>query len=311
MSEESAPAADAAPAESTEAKPAEVAKPDPKASLNEALKASGIKLKAKDREYIPRDIDDLQRRAERSFGLDAEIEAFKKDKTEADGVKKWRAAIESDDEAAAERAFDALSQKGQQAAAKWLQKKAQAWEEAQKLPPEALRERERASAAERELDQYRQKDATEKQRIEQEAHVKELRGAQEQVLKTITGVMGLFKADLTKAPRALAALGPFAARHMRAAMAAEAETGVAVDPQEIAANVRNDMAQGFAAVTEGMSDDDLYDSMGDKLVKRLLGAHLKRVKGIKPAAAGTQLATAPKPSNGANGPQRGTPAFLR
>lgn len=311
MSDEAAPVtADAAPAESTpDAKPTET-KPDPKASLNEALKAAGVKLKAKDREYVPRDIDDLTNRANRAFGLETEIEAFKKDKTEADTVRKWRAAIESDDETAAERAFDALSEKGQRQAAKWLQKKALAWEEQQKLPPEALQERERASRAERELEQYRAKEAEAQQRLEQEAHVKELRGAQESVLKTITGVMGLFKADLTKAPRALAALGPFAARHMRAAMAVEAETGAPVDPQEIAANVRNDMAQGFAAVTEGMTDDDLYDSLGPALTKRLLGAHLKRVKGIKPAPTGSAPAK-PANSNGANGPQKGTPAFLR
>lgn len=308
MSDEtSTPTPEGGDAPSTTTQPTET-KPDPKASLNEALKAAGVKLKAKDREYVPRDIDDLTQKASRVFGLETELESFKKEKTEAQNVKAWRAAIEADDEAAAEQAFEALSPKAQQNAAKWLQKKALAWEEQQKLPPEALRERERLEAAQRELEQYKSKEKAEQQRLQKEEHLKELRSAQESVLKTVQVVMAQLKVDSTKAPRALASLTPAAARHMRAAMEAEAETGVPVDPKEIAANIHAEVAQGFAAVAQGMDDDALYDSMGDALVKRLLGAHLKRVKGIKPAPASTQ--PPPKQTNGSH-PERGTWAYFR
>lgn len=290
-----APAADAAP------KP-----PDEKALLNEQLKKANVRLKAKDREYVPRDIDDLTQRANRSFGLEAEIESFKKEKGEAAQVKSWRAAIEADDEDAAEQAFESLSPRAQQNAAKWLQKKANAWEESQKLPPEALRERQLREQSERELQTYRQRETEAKRHAETQENVKSIRSAQEEVLKVATEVLGLFKSDPEKSPRARLALQPFAARHMRAAMAAEAETGVAVDQSEIARNVQTDVAQAFGSVSEGMGDADLYEAMGEATVKRLLKEHLMRVKGIKP-----KVAAAPVKTNGASGPQRGTPAFLR
>lgn len=297
------------PAEGTEAKPVEA---DPKVALNDALKRAGVKLKAKDKEYVPRDIDDLTNKANRVFGLESEIEGFKKEKSEADAVKKWRAAIEADDDTAAEAAFDSLSPKAQNNAAKWLEKKARAWEEQQKLPPEALRAQQMLEQRERELQQFRQRDAEQKQEAERQQHARELRETSEGVLKVAKGVFDSLKVDIAKAPRAPAALTPILARHMRVAMMAEAETGAPVDPLEIQENVRQEVVQSFGAVAEGMADDALYDTLGPALVKRLLTTHGVRKGVLKPGNASTAGAT---PANGVKpkekDPRFGTPAYFR
>lgn len=303
MSEAAAVPAEAAP---TEGDSAPVVEADPKAGINEMLKKSGIKLKAKDREYVPRDIDDLTSKANRVFGLESEIEGFKKEKGEAAQVKAWRAAIEADDENAAEQAFDSLSPRAQQNAARWLQKKYAAHEAEQKLPPEAVEARRMLEARERELREYKQRDEETRQQQQRQEDAKVLRETQEGVLKTVTTVMQALKADGTKSPRAPAALLPFAARHMRVAMMAEAETGAPVDPAEIAANVQRDVVEAFGTVLEGMPDDALYEAIGEAHVKRLLKAHLARVKGIKPGAK-----PAAKKVEPTKDPSFGTPAYLR
>jgi len=95
---------------------------------------------------------------------------------------------------------------------------------------------------------------------------------------------------------------------MGVAMQVGAETGSPVDPLEIQENVRQEVAQSFAAVAEGMGDDALYEAMGESTVKRLLKAHLLRVKGIKPSGVKPNGA---KPVDTTRDPLFGTPAYLR
>lgn len=303
-----APTGDVAPTK-TDAAPTTT--PDPKAELNEALKRSGLKLKAKDREYVPRDIDDIVNKAQRAFGLETEIEAVKKEKAEAASIKAWRAAIEADDESAAEQAFEALSPAAQRNAAKWLQKKAASYERERALPPEAQEFKRLAEEQNAKLREYQQKEAEQQRKVQNEQDAAELRSAHESVLKVATAAMAALKVDGQKAPGAARALLPFAARHMRAAEVVAAETGVAVDPAEIAANVQSDFAQAFSAAAEGMPDDALYDTMGEALVKRLLGTHLKRIKGIKPAQSGAPAVNGQQKGEPKRDPRFGTPAFLR
>lgn len=274
---------------------------DHKAALNEAMKKANVRLRAKDREYVPRDIDDLTNKANRVFGLESEVEAFKKEKGEAAQVRSWRAAIDADDEGAAEEAFESLSPKAQQNAARWLQKKAEKWEADRQLPPETQEARRQLEERDRELRGYRQREEETKQSAQRQESAKVLRETQESVLGVAKTVMASMRVDGAKAPRAPAALLPFAARHMRVAMMAEAETGVAADPAEIAANVQRDVVEAFSSIVEGVPDDALYEAIGEPAVKRLLKAHLMRVKGVKSS----------KPTNGApkSGAQTRDPAF--
>ena len=302
--------ATAAPAETTETPTDAAQQPpaeDPKAALNEALKKSGLKLKAKDREYVPRDIDDVLSKANRVFGLESELERFKSEKTEAQALKSWKAAIEADDENAATAAFDALSPRAQQNAAKWLQRKAAAYEQERQLPPEALEERRARMEAEQRLREYERREQETQERARREEQAKLLRDSHESVLKTAKSILDALKVDDAKAPRAKGALTPVVARHMRVAMLAEQETGVPVDAQEVLENARRDVVESFGAVAEGMDDDALFETLGEGVVKRLIKTHLRRVKGIKSQPAPTQRQEQPS----RNEPKRGTPAFLR
>ena len=282
---------------------------DHKAAVNAALKAANVRLKAKDREYVPRDIDDLTNKANRVFGLESELESFKSEKAEAAKTKAWRAAIEADDDNAAEQAFDSLSPRAQQNAAKWLQRKYAAHEAERQLPPEALEAKRRADALEQENRGYKQREEEGRQQVERQENAKLMRETHESTLKTATSVMAALKVDAAKAPRAPAALLPVVARHMRVAMLAEVETGVPPDAAELAANVQRDVVESFGAVMEGMGDDVLYEAIGEATVKRLLKAHLVRVKGVKPSpsAAAKQAAK----GDAKRDPAFGTPGYFR
>lgn len=307
MTDTAAPAVEPSTTEAEPAAPAAPPKDDAKAALNEALKKAGVKLKAKDREYVPRDIDDLTSKANRVFGLESELERLKTEKTEAAQVKAWRQAVEADDEEAASAAFEALSPKAQQNAAKWLSRKAERYEQERQLSPEVLEARRRAEALEREVQSYKSKEREAAEQKLREENARTYREQAEMVLKASNNVMQALKVDDARAPQAKAALAPVMARHLRVAMLAEQETGVPVDPAEIVENVRRDIAQSFSSVASGMDADALYDTMGEDVAKRLLAVHLKRVKGIKPAQPGapTQKAETKKD------PRLGTPAFFR
>jgi hypothetical protein len=280
---------------------------DPKALANEALKKAGIKLKARDREYVPKDIDDLVGKANRVFGLEQELEGVKKEK---DAIATQRASwqrLEAEDDAALDE-FDKLPVNVQRNALKALQRRAQQAEAAAKEPPELVEAKRAIAERDAKLREYEQGKKTEAEKAKQAEAQAELRAAHESVMKMAQGVGAALKVDTAKHPAALRGLQPVVARHMRAALMVEAETGVAVDHTEIIANVQRDISESFAATSSGMPDDALYDALGEGLVKRVLGEHLRRVKGIKPT---------PQPQNGStngtkqDGPKRGTPAFLR
>ena len=307
MTDTAAPAVEPSTTEAEPAAPVAPPKDDAKAALNEALKKAGVKLKAKDREYVPRDIDDLTSKANRVFGLESELERLKTEKTEAAQVKAWRQAVEADDEEAASAAFEALSPKAQQNAAKWLSRKAERYEQERQLSPEVLEARRRAEALEREVQSYKSKEREAAEQKLREENARTYREQAEMVLKASNNVMQALKVDDARAPQAKAALAPVMARHLRVAMLAEQETGVPVDPAEIVENVRRDIAQSFSSVASGMDADALYDTMGEDVAKRLLAVHLKRVKGIKPAQPGTPTQKAETKKD----PRLGTPAFFR
>jgi hypothetical protein len=289
---------------------------DPKAEINAALKKAGVKLKAKDREYVPRDIDDLTSKAQRVYGLEAELEKFKSEKTEADTIKQWRAAVEADDEDAASRAFDVLSPKAQANAAKWLQRKAAAWEQERQLPPEAVEAKRRADELEAKLAEYRDKEQRTAQERQRTESVQRLREAHGQALKVAQGVVGALKASEKVAPT----LVPLVARHMRVALSVAEASGEPVDEAavmaEVQENVRSDVLEQFSTVAGGMDDDALYDAMGEQVAKRLMRVALRRRNQQAPTSQAVQRATgnqgqAQKKADPKADPRFGTPSYFR
>lgn len=300
------PAADATKADA----PKTETPPDPKAELNAALKKAGVKLKAKDREYVPKDIDDLTSKAQRVYGLETELERFKAEKSEVDTIKQWRAAVEADDEDAATRAFDLLSPKAQQNAAKWLQRKAQSYEQERELSPEAREYKRMMEERESQLREYQDRERKAREESERSERVARVREAHASALNVAKGVTQALKASDKVAPT----LVPLVARHMRVAFEVAAATGEPVDESAVLAqvqdNVRSDVLEQFSTVADGMDDEALFDAMGEKVAKRLMRVALAR-RGRAPVRQ-AEVATREEPKGETKkDPRFGTPGWFR
>jgi len=289
----------AQPAEAVEAKPPEAPKVDPRAELNERVKAAGIKLKAKDREVSVNSIDDLVGRANRVFGVESLLEEAKATKSEAEAVKSWRAAVESDDDALAEEAFDALSAKGQRNALKWLQKKHAKAEEEESLSPREKELRHALEASERQRREYEARDAkTRQEREEQQAQAEMTR------TREMAAGMAMKALEALKAPKELAPmLLPRVARVLRVAM----QGGVEMSPDEVASEVRDSVLAEQRQLIAGMDAEGLVSVFGEEISKKLVKHYLAKRKQVAPGQpVQTQQTQQTQPEA-----QRGTPRFFR
>lgn len=253
-----------------------VAKRDYNVEMSNLLKESGFKMKFRGAERAVT-FEELVQKAHRGQGADAMLEDHRIAKSQADELNRWKAALEADDTESATTAFDRLSPKAQANAMAWLQRKAQAYEQEQKLPPEAQQERKQRQELEQKLKQYEQADQQRKAAEQKQAELQELRGAQQTVLgivqKTLTGI----GANEAVAP----ALVPLAARHLRVALEVAQASGGHITPEQVHAevieNVRQDLVEQFSMLTSGFKDDSaLFNWLGPKVVARLARESIRR-----------------------------------
>lgn len=321
MPESVAPAAPATPATTTDAPaapPAAVAATDAaapvvpdaaataKAELNAALKKAGVKLRAKDREYEPRDIDDLVARANRVHGVEAMLAEAKSTRAQAEEVLSLRKAI--DEATDVDSALAALERLGgpraRQLAVEMTRRQMAREESEQQMSEGEKTARKQLEEHQRVLRDYQQRDERARAEEEERTYRTESARLRDEAGKTATDALRAMGIAPEAAQRIAPGLLPLVARHMRVAM----ESGEPLDATALSEMVREEWLGGYQAATAQMDDASLYGFLGDDSAKRVVREHLRRHKA---APRNGEAPTAKTTEGKTERPGFGTPGYFR
>lgn len=262
------------------------------AEISKLMQESGFKMKFNGREQTV-SFKDLVKKASTANGIDKSLQEAKALKAEADTVRQWKEAMDAEDPAAAEEAFEQLSPRAQLNALNWLQKKAAAFEQEKALPPEVAAERRKTLELQERVRQYEEGEKKRAMQERQQKGIAELKQTQQFVLGIAQKALTAIGANETVAP----SLIPMVARHLRVAHEVAQASGQEISPdainEEVINNIRQDLMEQYGMVSNAIQDDStLYDFLGPTIVSRLARESIRRRQGgsKKPAPV-----NAPKP----------------